>query len=247
VAPGPTLAAFPPDELMTRYGSLPLLHQPGEKWLYNSGSDILGVLIQRVTGRTLGAFLQERIFTPLGMKDTGFHVPADKLDRLPPFYAGDPASGGLKVFDEARGGQFSRPPALESGAGGLVATVDDFLVFGRMMLGKGTLGGQRILSPESVAQMTTDHITAEQKAASPFFPGFWDIFGWGLGVAIVTRPDEVTSVPGRYGWDGGYGTSWFVDPKQDLVGILMCQRLWDPTFLALRRDFWLGAYQAINS
>jgi CubicO group peptidase (beta-lactamase class C family) len=214
--------------------------------MYNSGSDILGILIARVSGRSLDAFFRERIFAPLGMKDTGFSVPEAKLDRLATFYAADPANAQLNVFDEARGGRFTRPPALESGAGGLVSTADDLLAFGRMMLDKGRFGRERILSRPSVELMTTDHITPGQKAASPFFPGFWDRFGWGFGVAVGTRREDVSDVPGRYGWDGGYGTSWYVDPKEEMVGVLLTQRLWDPGFLAIRQDFGTAAYQAID-
>ena len=212
---------------MKRYGSLPLLHQPGERWLYHSGSDILGVLIARATGKTLGAFLHERIFAPLGMKDTGFSVPEAKLDRLATAYRMDHATGQLAVFDEARGGIFARPPAFEGGGGGLVSTADDYLAFGRMMLNHGRHGNERILSRLSVELMTTDHITPEQKAASPFFPGFWDNRGWGFGLSVFTRRSDLASVPGRFGWDGGYGTSAYMDPKEDMVGILMTQRLWD--------------------
>src|SRR5262245_12902730 len=239
IAPSPNFPAFAPDEVMRRFGSLPLVHQPGERWLYHSGSEILGVLIARVAGRTLGTFLHERIFAPLGMNDTGFCVPAEKLDRLPVAYRTDSSTGGLAVFDEARDGRFSRPPAFEAGGGGLLSTVDDFLVFARMLLAKGRHGNTRILSRLAVELMTTDHITAEQKAVSLFVPGFWDNRGWGFGVAIVTRRDELAAVPGRYGWDGGYGTSWCSDPSEDMVGILMTQRLWDsPKPPAVYLDFW---------
>jgi len=163
-----------------RYGSLPLVHQPGEKWLYHSGSDILGVLIARASGRTLGAFLHERIFAPLGMKDTGFSVPHAGVGRLATCYWTDQATGTDSVFDEARGGRFASPPVFESGGGGLVSTADDYLAFGRMMLNKGKLGSERVLSRLAIELMTTDHITPEQKAASPFFPGFWDNRGWGF-------------------------------------------------------------------
>ncbi len=159
------------------------------------------------------------------MKDTGFHVPAAKLDRLATCYRTDAATGGLAVFDDARGGRFARPPVFESGAGGLVSTVDDYLAFGRMLLNMGRHGGERILSRPSVELMTTDHITPDQKARSAFFPGFWDSHGWGFGVAIVTRRDDLAAVPGRYGWDGGYGTSAYMDPREDMVAILMTQRL----------------------
>ncbi|HEY6992620.1 MAG TPA: serine hydrolase domain-containing protein [Xanthobacteraceae bacterium] len=247
IAPGPVLPSLPPDELMRRFGSLPLVHQPGEAWLYHSGSDILGVLIARVCGQTLGTFLRERIFEPLGMKDTGFSVPAAKLDRLATCYRRDPASGALVVFDEAREGWFARPPVFESGGGGLVSTVDDYLAFGRMMLGQGRYGGERLLSRPAIELMTTDQITPAQKAVSDFFPGFWDNRGWGFGLAIVTGRDDLPAVPRRFGWDGGYGTSWYCDPEEDLVAILMTQRLWDsPRAPDVQRDFWTSAYQAID-
>jgi len=245
-SPGPQLPSVPPEALMKRYGSLPLLHQPGERWLYNSGSDILGVLIARATDKSLGDFLQERIFTPLGMQDTSFSVPANKLDRLPGSYWTNFETGEFGAFDPVQGSRFSSPPAFESGAGGLVSTVDDLFAFAQMMLGNGKFGNERILSRPSVALMTTDQLRPEHKADSDFFPGFWDSHGWGFGVAINTRRDGLASTPGRYGWDGGYGTSWYVDPAEELVGILLTQRVWDaagplPTF-----DFWTLAYQAID-
>jgi CubicO group peptidase (beta-lactamase class C family) len=124
VAPGPNLPSHAPDELMKRFGSLPALHQPGEKWMYHSGSDILGVLIARATGQRLETFLRERLFAPLGMKDTGFSVPEAKVDRLPPCYQTAVGTGRLALFDEARGGRFANPPAFESGGGGLGSTVE---------------------------------------------------------------------------------------------------------------------------
>ncbi len=247
VAPGANLPSVTPDELMKRFGSLPLFHQPGEKWMYHSGSDILGVLIMRATGQKLEAFFRARIFAPLGMKDTSFSVPEAKLDRLATCYQPDPATGRLVIFDEARGGRWAHPPVFESGGGGLVSTVDDFLVFGRMMLNQGKHGRERILSRLSVELMTIDHITPEQKAASPFFPGFWDNHGWGFGMSVITRRDDVAGVPGRYGWDGGYGTSWYSDPREDMVAILMTQRLWtSPSPPDVHLDFWTSAYQAID-
>jgi CubicO group peptidase (beta-lactamase class C family) len=247
VAPGPILPAHASDELMKRFGSLPLVHQPGEKWLYNSGSDILGVLISRVAGTSLEEFLQERIFAPLGMNDTAFSVPASKLNRLASSYWINFETGEFEIFDGIDDSRWARPPVFESGAGGLVSTVDDLLAFGEMMLDRGRYGDQRILSRPSVELMTTDHITPEQKAVSGFFPGFWDNRGWGFGVSIVTRRDDLASVPGRYGWEGGYGTSWYVDPREELIGILMTQRLWDSSGVpVVLFDFWTSAYAAIN-
>jgi CubicO group peptidase (beta-lactamase class C family) len=247
VAPGPTLPAHAPDELMKRFGSLPLVHQPGERWLYNSGSDILGVLISRVAGTSLEEFLRERIFVPLGMNDTSFSVPASKLDRLASSYWTNLETGEFEVFDGVEDSRWAGPPVFESGAGGLVSTVDDLLVFGRMMLKEGKHGNERILSRSSVELMTTDHITPEQKAVSGFFPDFWEGHGWGFGVSIVTRRDDLAATPGRYGWDGGYGTSWYVDPKEELVGILMTQRVWDsPSPPGVLLDFWTSAYGSID-
>lgn len=129
--------AATPDDFMQRLGRLPLACQPGERWLYHMSAEILGLLIARVSGMSLGAFLQERIFGPLGMTDTGFQVPEAKLDRLPPCYGSDMVTGKLVVLEEARGGYAARTPVFESGAGGLVSTVDDLLAFGRMMLVNG--------------------------------------------------------------------------------------------------------------
>lgn len=247
VAPRAELPTFEPDDLMRRLGQLPLLHQPGEGWSYNTGSDILGVLVARATGGTLGAFLRERIFDPLGMVDTGFSVPPEKLDRLPACYATDWETGGTRVFDDTgAASRFASPPVFESGAGGLVSTADDLLAFGELLLAGGRRGGVRILSRPSVELMMTDHITPGQKAVSPFFPGFWDRCGWGFGGAVVTRRDEHANL-GQFGWDGGYGTSFHVDPAEGLVGVLMTQRAWDsPEPPAVLADFWTSAYAAID-
>jgi CubicO group peptidase (beta-lactamase class C family) len=246
-----TLGEWPftvtPEEFLRRLGGLPLAHQPGERWLYHTGSEILGVLIARVSSQSLATFLRERIFEPLGMKDTGFHVPAAKLDRLPACYGRDYATGTVVVLHEAHGGHFARPPVFESGGGGLVSTADDLLAFGRMMLSHGTSGRERILSRPSVELMTMDHITPEQRAASPFFENYWKDHGWGLGVGVFTARSELAGVPGRFGWDGAFGTSWWVDPKEQLVGVFMAQRRPDilgiPPFVL---DFWTSAYQLID-
>jgi CubicO group peptidase (beta-lactamase class C family) len=234
-----------PDEWMRRLGSLPLMHQPGEQWMYNTGSDVLGVLITRASGQELPTFLRERIFEPLEMRDTAFSVPEASLDRLATSYWTDPTSGKLTVYDEAVGGQWSHPPAFPSGAGGLVSTIDDYLAFGQMMLSQGKHGNERILSRPSVELMTTDQLTPEQKAASSLISGFLDGHGWGFGVSVVTRRDDIAAVPGRYGWDGGLGTSWYSDPREDMVIILMTQCAWaSPS--PPNVYFWTLAYQAID-
>jgi CubicO group peptidase (beta-lactamase class C family) len=244
---GPPKPASPlePDEWMRRFGTLPLMHQPGEGWMYNTGSYVLGVLVARAAGMPLEQFLRERIFAPLGMKDTGFSVPADQLHRLATSYFPDEATGALVEHDGVADSQWARPPAFPNGGAGLVSTADDFLAFGEMMLGMGTRGDVRILARPTVALMTTDHLIARDKADWGFFPGWWDARGWGFGVAIDTRRDGMASTPGRYGWDGGYGTSWYVDPAEGLVGILMTQRAGFPTMNPVNQDFWTSLYQAI--
>jgi CubicO group peptidase (beta-lactamase class C family) len=245
LAPGPNPSPLSPDEWMKRVGSLPLIHQPGEKWMYHTGSDILGVLIARATGMSLADFLRQRILAPLGMTDTAFSVPAAKLGRLATCYRID--GGGLAICDQARGGRWTSPPAFESAGGGLVSTADDFLAFGRMMLNRGRHGADRILARPTVELMTTDQLTTEQKAASPFFPGFWDNNGWGFGVAVTTRRDGVAASPGSYGWVGGFSTSWWSDPYEDMVGILLTQRLMTgPSDADVVADFRTLAYQAID-
>jgi CubicO group peptidase (beta-lactamase class C family) len=181
------------------------------------------------------------------MEDTGFFVPEIKLDRLPPCYGIDFPATRLIVLDEARGGSMARPPAFESGGGGLVSTVDDLLAFGKMMMQGGVYGRERILSRPAIELMTTDHITPAQKAASPFFADYWEYYSWGLGMAVVTRRGELAGVPGRFGWDGAFGTSWWVDPKERLIGIFMTQRRPDVLdFAPSIRDFWTSAYQLID-
>lgn len=235
-----------PDEWLRRLATLPLMHQPGERWMYNTGSSVLGVLIARASGQTLETFLRERIFEPLGMRDTGFSVLPTKLGRLATSYWVNFQSGALELCDGVADSEWKRPPAFPDGGAGLVSTVDDYLAFGQMMLNKGTYGGQRILSRPSVELMTTDHLTPEQKAASAFFAGQWDNRGWGFGVSIITGRDNVWAVPGRFGWDGGYGTSWASDPKEDMVALLMTQRAEFPLFSSIYLDFWTSTYQAID-
>src|SRR6184192_25209 len=145
-----------PDEWMRRLGSLPLMHQPGEKWMYNTGADVLGVLIARASGSPFDIFLRDRIFEPLGMKDTSFSVPADKQSRFVPSYLTDWRTGALNLYDDPTTGQWSRPPAFPSGAGGLVSTADDYAAFAEMLMHKGERRGTRILSERAVELMTHD-------------------------------------------------------------------------------------------
>ena len=251
IGAGLPLATWPvtgsADAFMKRLSALPLAHQPGERWLYHMGAEIVGVLISRVAGKPLSAFLQERILQPLSMNDTAFFVPEGKLHRLPACYGRDYSTGEVVMLHEAAGGFFAHAPEFESGGGGLVSTVDDMAVFGEMMLNGGIYAGTRILSRPSVELMTIDHLTPQQKAVSPFFENFWDNLGWGLGMGVVTQRNYVGAGPGRFGWDGAFGTSWHVDPRENLVGVFMTQRRPDvlaiPDFI---QDFWTSAYQLID-
>jgi CubicO group peptidase (beta-lactamase class C family) len=236
-----------PDQWIRRFGTLPLMHQPGEKWVYNTGSDVLGVLIARASGQPFEAFLRERLFEPLGMRDTAFSVPPASLDRFATSYWTNPRTGAAEVYDMPEGGQWSRPPAFPSGGGGLVSTVDDYLSFAGMLLNHGKNGGERILSRAAVEIMTADHLTPAQKAVSELAPRFFDNHGWGFGVAVVTRRDSPAEPVGQYGWNGGLGTAWFSDPSAGMVGILLTQRAWtSPIPPDICLDFWTLAYQAID-
>jgi CubicO group peptidase (beta-lactamase class C family) len=241
---GPPQPSLPPepDEWMRRFSTLPLMCQPGERWLYNTGSEVLGVLIARASGQPFDVFLRERIFAPLGMKDTAFSVPAGDIDRLATSYTTDPETGALQVYDQPAG-QWSTPPAFPSGAAGLVSTAADFLAFAEMLL----RGGAPILSRPSVETMTTDQLTPEQKAVSGFSPGDFDALGWGFGVGIVTRRDHPATPVGQYGWDGGLGTVWRNDPSEAMVTMLLTNAAWtSPHPPDITLDFLTGAYASID-
>jgi CubicO group peptidase (beta-lactamase class C family) len=233
------------DEWMRRLGDLPLMYQPGELWLYNTSCDVLGVLIARVSDKSFGKFLRDRLFDPLGMKDTAFSVPASKLDRLAGFYQFDYDSKKLVPFDSVENSEYSSPQAFESGSGGLVSTVDDYYAFCRMMLNKGTCGKERLLTETSVESMTRDQLVPRQRKGAEIF--FGSHSSWGFGMAVNIRRDQPWMVPGRFGWDGGFGTSAYSDPKNDFVGILLTQRLMDsPEPPAVFNDFWMQAYRSLE-
>ncbi|HUR09468.1 MAG TPA: serine hydrolase domain-containing protein, partial [Nonomuraea sp.] len=244
-----------PDEWMRRLGTLPLAYQPGQRWQYNLSDDLLGVLVARVTGQPFETFLRERIFDPLGMKDTGFHVPAGKIDRLPPLYAPDWQTGEFNVEDPAEGGHHSRPPAFPSGGGGLDSTVDDYHAYFRMLLNGGMHDGRRILSRAAVELMTTNRLTPEQQAAREVYArnvlhtgyGLGQHGGWGFGMAVRTYRGDYAPI-GQFGWDGGAGTTTYADPENGLVGILLTQTgMSTPDSANAINDFWTTLYQAIDN
>jgi len=248
LAPGPPRPSRDPapDEFMRRLGSLPLLFQPGDRWLYNTGSEVLSVLLARASGQTFDALLRDRIFEPLGMKDTGFWVTPENLGRFTTSYMTNFQNGTVEVYDPVEGGDWSRPPAFPSGAGGLVSTADDFLAFANMLMNEGVHEGRRILSRASVELMTTDQLTEEQYSTSGFGPDAFADHGWGFGVAVVRRRTHFASV-GSYGRSGGMGTLWESDPREEMITILMTQKGWEsPTPAGLFVDFPTAAYAAID-
>jgi len=235
-----------PDEWMRRIGALPLVRQPGEAWLYETGADVTGVLLARATGMSFGDVLRERIFEPLGMSDSGFVVDAARTDRFATAYEKDDVDG-TAVVDDAPDGRFSRPPAFESGGGGLVSTAADYQAFAAMMLAGGTHRGRRVLSPESVTLMTTNHLSPAQLALSGFEPDYFDGLGWGFGMSVRTDKAHFGAAAGTYGWPGYYGTAWYNDPAADLSAVVVMQR----AHMGYQRqqfwyDMWAAIYRAVD-
>jgi len=244
---GPPLPAQTPgtEEWLQKLGSLPWMAQPGERWMYHVSVDVLGVLITRVSGQSLGTFMRERIFDPLGMRDTAFHVPSEKIERLPSCYFFNRRTNKLDVFDGVANSAWRAQPSFESGGGGLVSTADDYFAFSRMMLHKGRHGREQILSPATVELMTSDQLTPEQRAGAEIF--FGGHSSWGFGMAVDIQRDEIFRTPGRFGWDGGFGTSAYTDPAEGMIGILLTQRMMDsPEPPKVFTDFWTLAYGAME-
>ena len=213
--------AFDDDEWIRRFATLPLMAQPGDEWMYNTGLQVLGVLLARAAGRPLPTLLGERVLGPLGMVDTGFHVPPGSIGRLTTAY--HPTDDGLALLDPGdSSSSWATPPLMHNAAGWLVSTLDDLWAFARSM--------PDLLSPASFELLTTNRLTSAQRAANTMFLGD---SGWGLGMA--------TPVDGRggFGWDGGTGTTWRTDPSSGVTGILLTQRAFvSPDPPPIVQDFW---------
>jgi CubicO group peptidase (beta-lactamase class C family) len=243
-----------PDDWMARLGEFPLLNEPGADWRYQVASDILGVLIARITGKTLETALRERIFEPLGMVDTSFAVPAEKRHRLATLYAQAP-EGGLTMRDHPQATFWAEPPLFPSGAAGLVSTADDYQRFGRMLLNKGELDGVRLLSRKTVEAMTIDYLTPEQHTHTSSASDrchidgsaeMWDNWGFSYGVAVRTRRIGLGPSVGSFYWPGAFGTTWMADPQEDLMATLLLQVVGaNPFYTQVGEDFLALTYQAI--
>jgi CubicO group peptidase (beta-lactamase class C family) len=209
-----------PDRWIERFGSLPLMYQPGERWQYSTGSMVLGVLVARAAGEPLETVLRTRIFEPLGMRETGFSLPAEHAERLPSQYMTNFGTGEMELQTLTGPDVWIGAPVFPSGADGLLSTADDYLRFARLLLTRGLHGDARLLSERSVELMTTNHLTPAQIAGGgPLLAGS----GWGFGMGVAVAPDAVSPIPGRYSWAGGYGTTWFNDPHRRLVAIALTQ------------------------
>jgi CubicO group peptidase (beta-lactamase class C family) len=231
--------AIGPDEWLRRLGTLPLMAQPGETWLYNTGSSILGVLIARVARKPLPRVLKERIFDPLGMTDTAFAVPAEKRARLVSAYR--PEAGRAQLYDAPATSPWGTAPAFPDAAAGLVSTADDYFAFSHFLLSSGQLGGRRLLAHAAVDAMTRDHLDASQRTAAA--PILGSHRGWGFGVAVVTRTTVQGLPAGAYGWNGGFGTSWVADPSSGTTAILLTQTLFtSPAPPAVHQEFWAAVF-----
>ncbi|MYF04348.1 MAG: beta-lactamase family protein [Holophagales bacterium] len=227
----------------------PLLAHPGTAWNYSVGLEVAGRVVEVVSGQSFRDFLKERIFDPLGMVDTDFHVPDEKLDRLAVNYAPTP-EGGIAVFDDPDTSAYRKPPKVEMGGSGLVATAGDYLRFAQMLANGGELDGARILGPETVALMMDNHLGSAY-GPSPMSSlnldmGMSEGMGYGLGGYSITDTGltGLPASPGTYGWGGAASTDFLVDSEEDLVAMVLTQLLPTGTY-PLRPTMEVLTYQAI--
>ena len=238
---GPPDPSYPvsPDEWLQRVATLPLMAQPGERWLYNTGSCLLSVLLARVSGQPLPELLRKRLFEPLGMKDTAFFAAATQLDRLVSAYRLE--AGRAVLYDAPATSAWKTRPAFPDGAAGLVSTADDYLAFARLLLAGGRVGGHRLLSEASVAAMLRDHLTARERSGGA--PILSAGRGWGLGLSVVVEQGPEGLPAGCCGWSGGLGTTWMADPRTGLHAILLTQTQFiSPVPPAVHQEFWHAVF-----
>ena len=237
---------FQPDinleEMVRRIAALPLAYQPGSVWHYSVATDVIGRLIEIIADQSLDEFLDESIFTPLAMVDTGFRVPAEKTERFSTLY-GTTGKDDLEILDDVIGGDYFNVSLLLGGSG-LVSTASDYLRFAQMLLNEGELEGVRLLGPKTVQYMTMNHVPTDLLPISMSEP--WPGFGFGLGVSVMLDPAQAGMMgsPGLYGWGGWANTHFWIDKKESLIGILMLQYIPSGTH-PVTNDFRTAVYQAI--
>jgi len=215
-------------EMINKLGKIPLLYQPGTRWVYSVSMDIQGYIVEKLSGQSLPDFMQQRIFGPLGMKDTGFFVSKEKRNRFATLYAGD-QKGELvaNTPGEAVPTDYLTQPSMPSGGGGMVSTAEDYLRFAQMLLNNGELEGVRILAPATVQLMTSNHLAPSLMIGEGFFMGPRPGLGWGYDCAVFTDPQQADEVVGKgtFFWLGAADTWFWVDPANDLIFIGMTQRM----------------------
>ena len=217
VSPGGEPFSIGADEWLARFADLPTIHQPGEGWRYHTSYELLGILLSRVVGQPLDDVLGRAVFQHLAMADTGLWARPGQAHHLVAAYRADD-DGRLVEAEPAKSGFYAAEPPFDISHGELVSTVHDYARFARMLINGGTLDGEQLLTAASVAAMTTDQVPESCKTDDAFFPGFWNHNGWGYGVGTSTDPGRPF-----YGWDGGYGTTFFNDPSRDLTAVMMPQ------------------------
>ena len=240
------------DAMIERLSALPLEFSPGTEWNYSVSIDVMGYLVQKLSGMSFGAFLQKRLFEPLGMTDTAFWCPEEKLERFASCYQPS-GGGGLKLQDDARHSTYAAPPKLESGGGGLVSTAHDYMRFCRMMLHGGSLDGVQILSPKTVALFSLNHLPESKELADMAPPGMFSEAGYsgigfsiGCGVNVNVAKTRLPGTLGEYFWGGAASTAFWIDPKEDLAVVFMTQVIGSEARLTLRRDLRTLVYSAMT-
>jgi CubicO group peptidase (beta-lactamase class C family) len=234
---------------LARIAGLPLMFQPGSRWHYGIATDVLGVLIERVSGMPLGEFFRTRIFEPLGMRDTAFWVPDAQLPRLATAYGVEPGTQRRVVEDHPSASRWADPARFQSGGGGLVSTALDYLQFAQLLLGRGRVGETRLLSHRSVDLMRSNFLTRDQRRLPAFGHVLWAGQGFGLGLSVVDDPAQQLALGyrslGSFGWPDAYGTSWFADPVEELIGLMLIQRRGVEPF-PMSVDFERRVYDSID-
>jgi CubicO group peptidase (beta-lactamase class C family) len=239
--------------MIDQLAQIPLDFSPGTAWNYSVSIDVLGYLVEKLSGMSFGEFLRTRLFEPLGMSDTAFYVPSDKTERFTSCYQPETNGHGLKLQDDARESTYAKPPMLESGGGGLVSTAHDYLRFCRMMLNSGTLDGVQILSPKTVALFSLNYLPDGREVAEMALPGMFSEssyagvgFSLGCGVNVDVAKTRLPGSLGEYFWGGAAATAFWVDPKEELTVVFMTQVIGSEVRLTLRRDLRTLVYSAMT-
>ncbi|MBV8888178.1 MAG: beta-lactamase family protein [Alphaproteobacteria bacterium] len=239
--------------MIDRLAQIPLDFSPGTAWNYSVSIDVLGYLVEKLSGVSFGEFLRRRLFEPLGMNDTAFSVPPDKIERFSACYQPEATGGGLKLQDDPRESPYAVPPLLESGGGGLVSTAGDYMRFCRMMLNGGTLDGVQILSPKTVALFSLNYLPDGREVADMAMPGMFSESGYagvgfslGCGVNVNVAKTRLPGSLGEYFWGGAAATAFWIDPQEDLTVVFMTQVIGSEARLTLRRDLRTLVYSAMT-